>query len=151
MVAAVGWLVCLAGPVEAFDSGTCNNILGAANVVRTTTFKIDTGPAGKVDFGDHLHLWGAPQGTAVVCWARSGAIAVKGYLFTDTEYTIIRVEARITYYRGDVVGATSQHPLTGNLTADTLVNQLKSDGVFTKIRLQLYRGSTLAYTKTITR
>ena len=66
MVAVVGSLVCLAGPAEAFDSGTCNSIFGADNVRRTTAFKIDTGTVGKVDFGDHLHLGGAPQGTAVV-------------------------------------------------------------------------------------
>src|SRR3972149_8707504 len=108
MVAAVGWLVCLAGPAEAFDSGTCNSLFGADNVRGATAFKIDTGTVGKVDFGDHLHLWGAPQGTAVVCWALSGAVAVGGGLFTDTQGEIINAEARITYFRGDVVGATSQ-------------------------------------------
>jgi len=73
MVAVVGSLVCLAGPAEAFDSGTCNSLFGADNVRRAVPFKIDTGTVGKVDFGDHLHLWGAPQGTAVVCSNKAGA------------------------------------------------------------------------------
>ena len=62
MVAAVGSLVCLAGPAEAFDKGTCDSIFGADNVRFAVAFKIDTGAVGKVDFGDHLHLWGAPPG-----------------------------------------------------------------------------------------
>ena len=153
MVAAVGSLVCLAGPAEAFDSGTCNSVFGADNVRRAVTFKIDTGTVGKVDFGDHLHLWGAPQGTAVVCWQKAGSVAVKGRLFTDTQNDeIIFAQAEITYFKGDVVGATSQHSVTGNGTANTLVNTLKSGGAdFTKIRLRLFRNNTLVQTKIITR
>ena len=150
MVAAVGSLVCLAGPAEAFDSGTCNSVFGADNVRGATTFKIDTGTVGKVDFGDHLHLWGAPQGTAVVCFQNAGAVAVKGRLFTDTPNgEIIFVEARITYFRGDVVGATSQHQVSGNYAASTLVDTRKSGGFFTRIRLRLFRNQTLVHTKNI--
>lgn len=152
MVAAVGSLVCLASPAKAFDSGTCNSLFGADNVVRTTAFKIDTGTVGKVDFGDHLHLWGAPQGTAVVCWARSGAVAVRGYLFTDTQNAvIINAQAKLTYFRGDVVGATSQHSLWGSGAASTFVNVLKSGGVFTKVRLELFRNTVRVHTKDMTR
>jgi len=150
MVAAVGSLVCLAGPAEAFDSGTCNSLFGAANVVSACTFKIDTGAVGKVDFGDHLHLWGAPQGTAVVCFALSGAVAVKGYLYADSSDPTW-VQAEITYFRGDVVGATSQHQVTGNNAASTLVNTLKSGGVFTRVRLRLFRQNTRVHTKALTR
>jgi hypothetical protein len=150
MVAAVGSLVYLAGPTEAFDSGTCNNLFGAANVVRTTPFKIDTGTVGKVDFGDHLHLWGAPQGTAVVCWAMSGAVAVVGRLYADSPDPLW-VQAEITYFRGDVVGATSRHQVTGNNAASTLVNELKSGGVFNKVRLRLFRQNTPVQTRTMTR
>jgi len=151
MVAAVGSLVCLAGPAEAFDSGTCNSLFGADNVRSAVAFKIDTGAVGKVDFGDHLHLGGAPQGTAVVCSSKARAVAVRGYLFTDTpDGEIINVEARITYYRGDVVGATSQHQFSGNYAASKLVNVLKSGGGgFTKIRLRLFRNQTLVHTKNI--
>jgi hypothetical protein len=153
MVAAVGSLVCLAGPAEAFDSGTCNSLFGADNVLRATTFKIDTGTVGKVDFGDHLHLFGAPQGTAVVCSNKAGAVAVRGYLFTDTQGGIIFAEARITYFTGpgrDVVGATSQHQLSGNYAASALVNVRKSGQVFTRVRIRLFRGGTLVHTKDIT-
>jgi len=153
MVAVVGSLVCLAGPAEAFDKGTCNSKFGADNVRRTTAFKIDTGTVGKVDFGDHLHLWGAPQGTAVVCWQKAGSVAVVGRLFTDTQNDeIIFAQAEITYFKGDVVGATSQHSVRGNGTANTLVNELKSGGGdFTKIRLRLFRNTTLVKTWTATR
>ena len=156
MVAAVGSLVCLAGPVEAFDSGTCNNKFGAANVGKAFTFKIDTGTVGKVDFGDHLHLFGAPQGTAVVCWATSGAVAVVGYLFGDSGNTIITVKARITYFRGNAVGATSQHKIAGggwvSGNPSLLVNELKSGGeAFTTVRLRLYRSDTLVHQEILTR
>jgi hypothetical protein len=152
MVAAVGSLVCLAGPAEAFDSGTCNSLFGADNVRGAVAFKIDTGTAGKVDFGDHLHLWGAPQGTAVVCFQKAGAVAVKGYLFADTQNNevILDVRAEITYFKeGGVVGATSQHSFSGSGAASKLVNERKSGGFFTKIRLRLLRNGTLVQTKTI--
>jgi hypothetical protein len=148
MVAAVGSLVCLAGPAEAFDSGTCNSLFCADNVRRAVAFKIDTGAVGKVDFADHLHLGGAPQGTAVVCSSKTGAVALKGYLCADSS-DLLWVQAEITYFRGDVVGATSQHQVTGNNAASTLVNELKSGGVFTKIRLRLFRKNTLVHTKNI--
>ena len=61
------------------------------------------------------------------------------------------VQAEITYFKGDVVGATSQHQVTGNNAASTLVNKLKSGGVFTKVRLRLFRQNTLVHTKTMTR
>jgi hypothetical protein len=155
MVAAVGSLVCLAGPAEAFDSGTCNSLFGADNVRGASPFKIDTGTDGKVDFGDHLHLWGAPQGTAVVCFQNAGAVAVKGYLYADpgdAGVVNLNVRAEITYFKGDVVGAASQHDIssfTGTGLRFKLVNTLKSGGFFTKIRLRLFRNGTLVREKTI--
>jgi hypothetical protein len=158
MVAAVGSLVCLAGPAEAFDSGTCNNIFGPDNVDRVHTFKIDTGTVGKVDFGDHLHLWGAPQGTAVVCFQNAGAVAVKGYLYADTpaassfggvEY--IFAKAKITYFSGDVVRATSEHSFSGGGAASKLVNELKSGVRFTRVRLKLFRNETVVQTQNFNR
>ena len=156
MVAAVGSLVCLAGPAEAFDSGTCNSIYGADNVRRTVAFKIDTGRAGKVDFGDHLHLWGAPQGTAVVCWQKEGGgVAVVGHLFADTQDNeMIFARAEITYFKGDVVAATSQHSFWGSGAASKFVNERKSIADLTKLRLRLFRdpqNATLVDTKIITR
>ena len=149
MVAVVGALVCLVGPAEAFDRGTCDSLFGADNVRGATPFKIDTGTDGKVDFGDHLHLWGAPQGTAVVCFQKAGAVAVVGRLFIDSPDEAIFAKAEITYFKGDVVGATSQHNVQGSGTANTLVNVRKSGGFFTKVRLRLFRNQTLVQTKTI--
>ena len=51
-----------------------------ANVARVEFFNVNGGGA---DFGDELHLFGAPLGTAVVCFATSGRIAVKGKLYAD--------------------------------------------------------------------
>ena len=153
IVAVVGSLVCIAGPAEAFDKGTCNSKFGADNVHRVHTFKIDTGTGGKVDFGDHLHLGGAPQGTAVVCFQNAGAVAVVGYLFADTQNNevILDIRAVITYFQGDVVGATSQHSFSGSGNASKLVNVRKSGGVFTRIRLQLFRNGTLVQTEPFSR
>ena len=73
----------LAGPAQAFDSGNCNSTFGAANVIDVDQFSKDTGTSGRVDFGDHMHLGGAPQGTAVACWSSTGRVLLKGYLFSD--------------------------------------------------------------------
>lgn len=62
------------------DRKTCEQRFGATNVLRVRRFNINT---RHVDFGDHPHLVGAPQGMAVVCWLRDGRIAVKGFLFAD--------------------------------------------------------------------
>jgi len=84
---------------------------------------------------------------AVVCWALSGAVAVVGRLFIDSPDEAIFAKAEITYFKGDVVGATSQHNVQGSGTANTLVNVRKSGGFFTKVRLRLFRNGTLVHTK----
>ena len=73
-----------------------------------------------------------------------------GRLFIDTQNDEnIFALAKITYFKGDVVGATSQHNVQGNGTANTLVNKLRSGGFFTKIRLELFRNGTLVHTKNL--
>ena len=61
----------------AYDRGSCpaTERIGHDLVQRS---------AGSVDFGDDAHLFGAPQGTAVVCWytGRSKVIVI-GKLYND--------------------------------------------------------------------
>jgi len=83
MAATIASGLSLAGPAQAFDSGDCNSTFGAANVIDVDQFSKDTGTSGRVDFGDHMHLGGAPQGTAVACWSSTGRVLLKGYLFSD--------------------------------------------------------------------
>jgi hypothetical protein len=72
------------------DQNDCNNLFGAANIQKVETFTINTDNA---DFGDELHLFGAPQGTAVVCWLNNGRVSVIGKLYSDArEPHISRIE-----------------------------------------------------------
>jgi hypothetical protein len=89
----------LTGAAEAFDRGECDRAFGAANLVDHDFIKVDTGNAGKTDFGDHAHLLGAPQGTAVVCWNNDGAVLLRGRVFNDPSgggYADV-ASARLTY------------------------------------------------------
>jgi hypothetical protein len=67
---------------QAYDGGTCPGEF--RDVVRQ--FKVD---GGDVDFGDDLHLGGAPQGTAVACWdgnvqnANAARVILRGKLYLD--------------------------------------------------------------------
>lgn len=69
----------VAGTAQAFDSNTCGNIY-PATLERTDPINIS---AGKVDFGDHAHLFGRPAGNAVICWSTDGRVAIKGIVFSD--------------------------------------------------------------------
>jgi hypothetical protein len=73
--------VLLTGVTRAYDRGDCVRIFGSdANIARVEQFSMDGGGA---DFGDEPHWFGAPVGTAVVCFATNGQIAVKGRLYAD--------------------------------------------------------------------
>ena len=71
LVVAVGALASLAGPAQAYDAGTCDWRFGASNVAAVDRVWIDTGPTGKVDFGDVRNTGDQVLGKApaVVCWA----------------------------------------------------------------------------------
>jgi hypothetical protein len=99
LAVAAGSMSALAGSAEAFDRGECDRAFGAANVVDHDLMQKDTGDAGKADFGDHAHLFGAPQGTAVVCWSDDGAVLLRGRVFNDPSgggYAGVAA-ARLTY------------------------------------------------------
>jgi hypothetical protein len=80
-VAAAGAVTFAPDVAGAYDRGHCDWLFGAANVLKATTFSIN---AGKVDFGDGLHFAGAPRGTAMVCWANDGRVAIAGRVYADS-------------------------------------------------------------------
>lgn len=97
---AVGVLVVPAAPARAYDQGTCNDQFGAANVESVDTIRVDTG-SRRVDFGDHPHWGGAPQGTAVVCWHRNGGAMVFGQVFVDGWAYGKKATARVTFFTAE--------------------------------------------------
>lgn len=76
-------LMALTGSAEAYDGSTCQSFF-PSGVNGVKTFKIETGDEG-VDFGDVLHLFGTPQGTAVACrsFVAPSRIHIRGVLFSD--------------------------------------------------------------------
>jgi hypothetical protein len=144
-----GSLVSLAGPAQAYDRGTCDQKFGVGNWADEDTFKVDTGEVGQVDFGDNLHLFGQPQGTAVVCFATDGAVSLTGRLFADSGLTVINVEAKVTYFRGTVAASTSSHELITSMAGSKVVNQVRTGGNFTKVRIRLYSVGELRHTVNI--
>ena len=137
IVVAGGSLVAVAGPAQAYDSGTCNGLFGAANVADVDPVLVDTGTVDMVDFGDGLHLWGAPQGTAVVCWHRDGRVAVKGRVYADNAHDIA-VRAEITLYNAGIASTATKYTLTGHNGASRDVSRLTTGGNHDRVRIRLY-------------
>ena len=163
--AAIAVAALAAGPVtgsaEAYDKGTCDGIFGAANV-STTQFKIDTGSAGKVDFGDLLHLGGVPQGTAVICWQTgTRRVAVRGVLFADDIDTVGEREGdvamRITFFSGGTSLGSKKLGAQNAVLGYSTMRHTTPGGPITKVRIELFRGSqnpadgVLVYTDDISR
>ena len=94
--AAAAALTCLAGPAQAYDRGTCEAESGTSTIVDDDRVSIN---GGKVDFGDILHLGGAPAGTAVVCWKADGGVRVRGRLFADSNTTLITAQVEVAAIR----------------------------------------------------
>jgi hypothetical protein len=117
MVMAAGSLVSLADPAQAYDFGDCAYLFGAANVFRADQFYIDTGWGGLVDFGDDPHLFGGPQGRAVVCWSIDGRVAIRGRVYADYDNPHgenIEATAQITFFdargaRGTIICGITGH------------------------------------------
>lgn len=63
---------------SAYDGNSCSSKTTVYDVDR---FRFDGGP---IDFGDELHLNGAPQGDAVTCWQQGrGTVQLRGKMFLD--------------------------------------------------------------------
>ena len=135
---AVGAIVAWAGPARAFDYGDCYVVFAAANVARVAPVRID---AGAADFGDLLHLGGAPQGNAVICWSTDGRVAVKGLVFADNFRGPVSATVRIRFRRSNgawtsdfVTSANTQ----GLFPAWTLAYVVSPPGDFRRVRIRLY-------------
>ena len=128
--------VLLTGVTQAYDRFHCAQIFGNdANVASVVQFSMDGGGA---DFGDEPHWFGAPVGTAVVCFATSGRIAVKGRLYADRSQRAI---VAIRFRRTNGTFSTVQR------TVDTLPNQGLASaeiavaspvGQFNRVRIRLF-------------
>jgi hypothetical protein len=139
MAATVGSLALLAGPAQAYDRGNCDRAFGAANVVDVDYIRKDN---GTVDFGDILHLGGAPQGNAVVCWTAMGGVAVIGRVFADTHNTGMVATATINYYENGDPGTPQYHSVSspGYIVADKKIGEYIPSGAYNRVRIRL--GST---------
>jgi hypothetical protein len=129
---AAGSLVSLAGPAQAYDRGTCNSIYGAQNVDVAAQFTIETGTAGNFDFGDDLHLFGAPQGTAVVCSTHDGRVRLIGKGFPDNGVVLVNPQVRIQFMGNNGVPAITLFRGLG-------VN-VERTGNFASVRVTLFNG-----------
>jgi hypothetical protein len=76
------------------------------------TVRVDTGSTGKVDFGGDPHLFGAPQGSAVVCWDHlpngDNFVELDGQLYWDDLFVGGCAEIVIDFFdsSGHEVGAS---------------------------------------------
>ena len=144
-LAALAALVALslAGTAQAFNSNDCRN-KDPATLQRTDSIKIDT---GKVDLGDHAHLFGSPAGDAVICWSNDGRVGMKGIVFSDpgffnpdNQYVTARVwffdiNAGLWRNQGSFSTALS-NGLRSTLPGG--VDGLRSPaGIFSAVRIQL--------------
>lgn len=146
MVATVGSLACLAGPAQAYDRGSCEQKLGAANVEEVDTIGVNV---GKVDFGDHLHLSGTPLGDAVVCWGENGNVAIVGRLFADSS-TWTLAKARITVFTaGGSASTPRDYSIQGRWAQSTVISEVLGmhPGPVTRVQIQLYSDGVLRYTR----
>jgi hypothetical protein len=156
---AAGSIAAFAGAAHAFEPANCND-LSAATVSGFNVFKVD---AGKADFGDFIHLFGAPQGNAVICWFSNGRVGVEGYVFADSlsgDPLVATAEIRFQRANGHVtsvinIGIGTNMPLV----TSQLVKALSPQGNFNRIRIRLFTflplqphlPSTLVFSRTFQR
>ena len=149
MIVAAGSVAALAGPAQAYDRNTCNEQLGVANVASVDTVRHDSGQAGEVDFGDGLHLGGAPQGDAVVCWAKSGRAVVVGRLYADPADGHAKVSAQINYINNaGVLNYAPSWEITGTwaLAEREIKNASPAEKYVNRVRIRLFNDDGLIST-----
>ncbi len=134
-----GALLLQGAPASAFDRTDCNAMFGSANVARVQQFNIE---AGRADFGDELHLFGAPQGKAVICWSLDGRVAVKGKLYADAGFNeFVEAGIRIRFRRtnGRLTGTTTRTVRTQGFLASRVVEVVSPAGRMNQVRIELTR------------
>lgn len=110
-----------------------------STVQKAQTFVINRDGA---DFGDHPHLFGAPQGQAVVCWSTNGRIGVKGVLFADDFREPVEAIVRIRFRRstGAWTGVTTQRVSgNGGVVAFRPVTVVSPRGQFDRVQIRLQK------------
>jgi hypothetical protein len=139
---ASGSAAALAGPAQAFDTGTCNEMFGSNNIASVDSFNMETGTAGEVDFADGpFAWWGAPLGNAVVCWNKNGHVGVRGILYADPFQNGVKAQMQIQYYCNGV-HITHVDYDTPTISASSSVKSysvwsVPTKAVYDKVRIQL--------------
>lgn len=139
--AAAAALACLAGPAQAYDRGTCEAESGTSTIVDDDRVSIN---GGKVDFGDILHLGGAPAGTAVVCWKADGGVRVRGRLFADSNTTLITAQVEVAAIRTSGTVSTMAFDFNGLYAQNRVVDFGWSSGTFDHVRIRLFKWEPFA-------
>ena len=132
LAAGAALMATTAGTAQAYDRGTCNSIYGAQNVDVADQFTIETGLAGNFDFGDDLHLFGEPRGTAVVCSTNDGRARLIGKGFPDNGVTLVNPQVRVQFMGNNGVPAIT---LFRGLTVN-----VERTGNFASVRVTLFLG-----------
>ena len=157
VVATAGAVASAPTPAHAYGQGDCDAAFGAGNTAVRHDVNVDTGDVGKVDFGDHPHLVGKPQGNAVICFAKNGGVKVMGRLFADVFPCCIAVRVKIDIFYRSSSGETTQAGSTtvrtlydANLAEDMYVQRVGSSAgrVYVAARVRLYFSSTAFGTPT---
>jgi hypothetical protein len=130
-LAAAALIATPAGTAQAYDGGTCNSIYGAQNVDVAQQFTIETGTTGNFDFGDDLHLFGEPRGTAVVCSTHDGRVRLIGKGFQDGA-VLVNPQVRVQFMGNNGVPAIT---LFRGLTVN-----VERTGNFASVRVTLFNG-----------
>jgi len=124
------------------DRNDANMMFGSANVEKVESFKIS---GGDVDFGDHLHLGGSPQGNAIIVWSIDGRAAVRGVLFSDNfkDPQTATIEIRFRRTNGQLTNVTRRSvtsqggPMNSFYTK--LVEKVSPRGQFDLVEIRLKR------------
>jgi hypothetical protein len=122
------------------DKNDANVMFGSANVEKVEAFKLK---GGEVDFGDHLHVGGEPQGNAIVVWSIDGRAAVRGVLFSDnfrdpqTAYIEIRFRRDNGQFTRPTRRSVSSQGGPMNSFYTKLVEKVSPAGRFNEVEIRL--------------
>jgi hypothetical protein len=138
----------VAGTAQAFNTDDCRQMypLSLGSFVASGFDSVNI-EAGKVDFGDHAHLFGTPSGNAIICWSSDGRVGMKGVVFSDPgvfhaerQYVTARIwfrDANAGLWRSQGSFSTV---LSNSLQSKSVggLDGLRSDaGNFTRVRIRL--------------
>jgi hypothetical protein len=119
------------------DHNDANSIFGSANIEKMKSFKMQE---GEVDFGDELHLFGSPQGNAIIVWSIDGRVAVRGRLYSDTGFNEAQsaiIEIRFRRTNGTFTKPTKRTLTSQGLLQKKLVEKVSPIGSFNQVEIKL--------------